>query len=233
MANFVAKAKRGLFIAYLIAIHGVLIWLLLDKFVLQRLFEASWSAGNVEAPISGPQVEPATLPSITPSPGPEPTVEPSLSPPPPLAIPGRLLVPVQGVMPDKLTDTFNDARSDGRTHEAIDIPAPAGTPVLAAADGTIVKFFDSELGGTTIYQISADGKYFFYYAHLQSRAAGIAEKQFVPRGTTIGYVGDTGNAGLGNYHLHFSITAVVDPNRFWEGISINPYPILKGETDLR
>jgi murein DD-endopeptidase MepM/ murein hydrolase activator NlpD len=132
-----------------------------------------------------------------------------------------------------LFDTFSQARSEGRTHDAIDIPAAVGTPVLAASDGEIVKFYDSDKGGITIYQLSADRKYFFYYAHLLRRAEGLAEKQFVPRGTTIGYVGDTGNAGSGNYHLHFAITAAVDEKRFWEGISINPYEILTGRAELQ
>ena len=106
------------------------------------------------------------------------------------------------------------------------------TPVVAVADGEIVKLHDSNLGGITIYQLSADKRYFYYYAHLHSRAPGIAEGQPVTRGTVIGYVGDTGNAGAGNFHLHFSINAVTDTKRFWDGISINPYPILRGEQPL-
>ena len=144
-----------------------------------------------------------------------------------------LIIPVQGVTRGKLIDTFSEARSDGRVHDAIDIPAAEGTPVLAAADGEIAKFHDSVQGGTTIYQITADRKYFFYYAHLQRRADGLAEKQFVKRGATIGYVGNTGNAGLENYHLHFSISAVIDEKRFWEGMSINPYDVLTGRAELR
>jgi len=67
-----------------------------------------------------------------------------------------LIIPVAGVRPDHLLDTFSDARSEGRSHDAIDIPAPAETPVIAAADGKIVKLFQSERGGTTIYQSSVD-----------------------------------------------------------------------------
>jgi murein DD-endopeptidase MepM/ murein hydrolase activator NlpD len=111
-------------------------------------------------------------------------------------------------------------------HDAIDIPAPAGTPVIAAADGRILKFFDSEAGGTTIYQLSADQKYVFYYAHLQSRAGDINVGDDVKQARTIGFVGDTGNAGAGNYHLHFSIMSVPDPKRYWEGVYINPFPLL-------
>ena len=138
----------------------------------------------------------------------------------------NLIVPVAGVRAEQLIDTFNDARSEGRVHDAIDIPAPAGTPVLAAGDGEIIKLFPSEKGGTTIYQLSTDKKLVFYYAHLQRYADGIAVGNHVHQGDVIAYVGDTGNAGAGNYHLHFSISIVADPKRYWEGTNINPYPLL-------
>lgn len=139
----------------------------------------------------------------------------------------KLIIPVAGVKPDQLLDTFADARSEGRIHDAIDIPAPAGTPVLAAADGEIVNPFQSERGGTTIYQLSSDRKLVFYYAHLQRYADGLAVGKFVKQGEVIAYVGDTGNAGAGNFHLHFSIAIVADPKRYWEGTNINPYPLLR------
>ena len=132
-----------------------------------------------------------------------------------------------GVKPEQLQDTFDDSRSEGRVHDAIDIPAPAGTPVMAAADGQIVKLFQSERGGTTIYQLSTNKKLIFYYAHLQGYAEGLYEGKFVRQGEVIAYVGDTGNAGPGNYHLHFSIMVINDPKRYWEGVNINPYPLLK------
>jgi murein DD-endopeptidase MepM/ murein hydrolase activator NlpD len=139
----------------------------------------------------------------------------------------KLIIPVAGVRPDQLLDTFTDARSEGRVHDAIDIPAPAGTPVVAAADGEIIKLFQSERGGTTIYQLSPDKKLVFYYAHLQRYADGLAVGKFVKQGEIIAYVGDTGNAGVGNFHLHFSISVVADPKRYWEGTNINPYPLLR------
>jgi murein DD-endopeptidase MepM/ murein hydrolase activator NlpD len=138
----------------------------------------------------------------------------------------NLIIPVIGVRPDQLRDTFTDARSEGRVHDAIDIAAPGGTPVVAAADGEIIKLFPSERGGTTIYQLSTDKKLVFYYAHLQRYADGLAPGKFVRQGEVIAYVGDTGNAGTGNFHLHFSISVVADPKRYWEGTNINPYPIL-------
>jgi len=139
----------------------------------------------------------------------------------------KLILPVAGVRPDQLHDTFSDARSEGRVHDAIDIPAPLGTPVFAAADGEIIKLFQSDRGGTTIYQLSTDKKLVFYYAHLQRCAEGLVAGKFVHQGDVIGYVGDTGNAGAGNYHLHFSIAIVADPKRYWEGVNINPYPLLR------
>lgn len=138
----------------------------------------------------------------------------------------KLILPVAGVRPDQLRDTFADSRLEGRVHDAIDIPAPLGTPVLAAADGEILKLFESDRGGTTIYQLSTDKKLVFYYAHLQRYAEGLVAGKFVHQGDVIAYVGDTGNAGAGNYHLHFSIAVVADPKRYWEGVNINPYPLL-------
>ena len=139
----------------------------------------------------------------------------------------KLIIPVVGVRPDQLSDTFTDARSEGRVHDAIDIPAPAGTPVVAATDGEIIKLFQSERGGTTIYQLSPDQKLVFYYAHLQRYADGLVAGKFAKQGEVIGYVGDTGNAGAGNFHLHFSIAVIADPKRYWEGTNINPYPLLR------
>jgi len=140
--------------------------------------------------------------------------------------PPPLIVPVAGVRPDQLRDTFSDARAEGRVHDAIDIPAPLGTPVVAAADGTIVKLFHSDRGGTTIYQLSTDSRFIFYYAHLDRYAEDLAEGHIARQGEIIAYVGDTGNAGAGNYHLHFSIALVADPKKYWQGVNINPYPLL-------
>ena len=142
----------------------------------------------------------------------------------------NLIIPVAGVRPDQLIDTFDEARSEGRVHDAIDIMAPAETPVLAAADGKIIKLFNSERGGTTIYQLNTNGDLVFYYAHLSHYADGLVEGNTVKQGQVIAYVGDTGNAGAGNYHLHFSIATVTDPKRYWEGTNINPYPLLHDRT---
>ena len=145
----------------------------------------------------------------------------------PIVQPSGLIIPVAGVRADQLVDTFSAARSEGRVHDAIDIPAPHGTPVLAVANGKIVKLFQSQPGGTTIYQLNSDEKFIYYYAHLDRYAEGLSEGQTVAQGQTIAYVGDTGNAGAGNYHLHFSIAMTSDPKRWWEGVNINPYPLLR------
>lgn len=145
----------------------------------------------------------------------------------PTGSPAKLIIPVAGVRPEQLRDTFAEARSEGRVHDAIDIPAPRGTPVIAAADGPIVKLFQSDRGGTTIYQLSTDGKFVYYYAHLDRYAEGLAEGHFAKQGETIAYVGDSGNAGPGNYHLHFSIAEISNPKDFWHGVNINPYPLLR------
>ena len=177
-----------------------------------------------------------TLPALNLPPNEPVAVGTPLPPPPPVSpTPSTsnfvgtadLIIPVAGVRPDQLIDTFDAARSEGRVHDAIDIPAAAETPVLAAADGKIQKLFQSERGGTTIYQLSADQKMIFYYAHLSHYADGLAEGDLVHQGQVIAYVGDTGNAGTGNYHLHFSIATVTDPKRYWEGTNINPYPLLQ------
>ena len=196
---------------------------------------------STASPETTPQGSPSASPSEVPAPNGSPTPSPSedISPSPTETSPSptpqtgfvgtlHLIIPVAGVTQNQLIDTFTDARSEGRVHDAIDIPAPQGTPVLAVADGEIIKLFQSEKGGITIYQLSSDRKLIYYYAHLQRYRDGLTEGQFVRQGEVIAFVGDTGNAGIGNYHLHFSIAIVSDPKRYWEGTNINPYPLLGG-----
>lgn len=139
-----------------------------------------------------------------------------------------LLLPVQGITPAQLSDTFTDARSAGRAHDAIDIMAAAGTPVLAVADGHVEKLFTSKLGGLTIYEFNPDGTLAYYYAHLQRYADGLAEQQKITRGQVIGYVGSTGNASPEAPHLHFAIFRLGPEKQWWKGEAINPYPALGG-----
>lgn len=140
----------------------------------------------------------------------------------------QLTVPVQGIEREALIDTFTNARSAGRRHDAIDILAPAGTPVLAVEDGRIAKLFLSKPGGITLYQFDPTGRYSYYYAHLQRYADGLREGQPVRRGQVIGYVGDTGNARGGAPHLHFAIARLPPERSWWKGEAINPYPVLRG-----
>jgi murein DD-endopeptidase MepM/ murein hydrolase activator NlpD len=140
---------------------------------------------------------------------------------------GALTVPVRGVPRAALADNWGDARDGGaRAHHGIDIMAPQGTPVIAAADGAIEKLFDSRLGGITLYQRSRDGRWTYYYAHLAGYAAGIREGMRVRAGQALGFVGDTGDAGPGNYHLHFGLSRRAPGSGWWQGEEVNPYPVL-------
>lgn len=143
--------------------------------------------------------------------------------------PGGLRLPVQGVGANQLADTYAQTRGDGtRGHNAIDIVAPRGTPVLAAAGGTVEKLFLSKNGGITIYERSADGKAIYYYAHLDSYAPGVAEGMTVAPGQVLGAVGSSGDADPGAPHLHFAIMALAPGERWWQGRPINPYRLLGG-----
>ena len=138
----------------------------------------------------------------------------------------KLLIPVEGVNPNKLTDTFNASRAFGRRHDAIDIMAPRGTEVRAVEDGTIAKLFTSKAGGLTIYQFDPSQTFSYYYAHLDHYATGLAEHQAVRRGQLLGYVGSTGNASASAPHLHFGIARLGTDRAWWKGDPVNPYPLL-------
>jgi murein DD-endopeptidase MepM/ murein hydrolase activator NlpD len=139
----------------------------------------------------------------------------------------NLLLPVDGIERRTLVPTFGSPRGGGaRIHEALDIMAPRGTPVVAADDGTIAKLFASKPGGTTIYQFDPSGTYCYYYAHLDAYAPGLTQGTAVERGQTIGYVGSTGNASPQAPHLHFAIFRLGPEQRWWEGTAIDPYMVL-------
>lgn len=137
-----------------------------------------------------------------------------------------ILIPVQGIRAHQLRDTFLQLRGRGRTHHALDILAPRGTPVVASVDGTIRKLFNSKAGGLSVYQFDVAEEKVYYYAHLDRYADGLKEGQFVNQGTVIGYVGTTGNAPPGTPHLHFSIEVLTAEKRWWKGTPINPFPLL-------
>lgn len=140
-----------------------------------------------------------------------------------------LIVPVVGVRAADLQDTYRQARDAGaRLHDAIDIPAPAGTPVIAAAGGTVEKLFTSDAGGLTIYVRSPDGRTSHYYAHLLNYAPRLAEGQAVRTGQRLGSVGSTGNASPAGPHLHFAVHRMGSGDSWSGGQAVNPYPLLTG-----
>lgn len=140
----------------------------------------------------------------------------------------RLVVPVEGVRREALVDTWGQSRAGGaRVHEAIDIAARRGTPVLAAADGTVEKLFQSVRGGITVYVRSPDRRRIYYYAHLDRYAPGLAERQRIWAGDLLGFVGSTGDALPDAPHLHFAIEQVEPGAGWWQGRAVNPYPLLR------
>jgi murein DD-endopeptidase MepM/ murein hydrolase activator NlpD len=144
--------------------------------------------------------------------------------------PGGLAIPVAGVKAAALSDTFTQARAGGRPHDAIDIMAPHGTPVVAAAPGTVEKlFFSNGGGGITAYVRSADGQWTYYYAHLQDYAPSLREGGQIRRGDPIGRIGSTGNANPAGPHLHFAIHHMAPGEKWYQGTAINPYPLLAGK----
>ncbi len=140
---------------------------------------------------------------------------------------GRLLLPVQGVRIANLKDNFSEMRGGGtRPHEAIDIMAPRGTPVLAASTGRVAKLFTSQQGGLTVYQFDPTETWAYYYAHLDRYAPGLAEGATLTRGDRVGDVGSSGNASPAGPHLHFAIFRLGAEKHWWKGEPVDPYPLL-------
>jgi murein DD-endopeptidase MepM/ murein hydrolase activator NlpD len=139
----------------------------------------------------------------------------------------RLLIPLVGIAAGSLRSSFQEARSGGRAHEAIDILAPRHTPVRAVEDGVIEKLFLSKAGGVTVYQFDPARRFAYYYAHLDRYAPGLKEGDAVVRGQTLGYVGTTGNAPPDTPHLHFAIFRLTEAGRWWEGLAVDPFEVWK------
>lgn len=221
---------------------GVLVGAGTATFLLMRNYDVKL------VPIAqAPVVTPATTPKPAVVPGPAelpralpPAPSPAPSPPAPTPVPSSgaaapasvsgaaLLLPVLGVQPSELTDTFYQTRGSTRIHEALDIMAPRGREVVAVADGKLVKLFNSKQGGLTVYQFDPTERFAYYYAHLDRYAPGLVEGKLLKRGELIGYVGSTGNANPDAPHLHFAIFELGPEKRWWEGKPINPYPLLRG-----
>jgi len=141
--------------------------------------------------------------------------------------PRPMIIPVAGVDRSAIHDMFNDVRGN-RRHEAVDIMAPRGTPVLATDDGVVKKLFTSVPGGLTVYEFDPDERYCYYYAHLDHYADGLHEGQLLHRGEVLGYVGTTGNAPANAPHLHFAVIRLDEGKQWWKGSYVNPYPLLAG-----
>lgn len=140
-----------------------------------------------------------------------------------------LVVPVSGIARSQLRDSYTERRGAGgaRVHEAIDIMAPRGTPVLAAADGRLLKLFNSKPGGLMIYTTDASERFILFYGHLDGYADGLRDGMPLMRGQVIGYVGTTGNAPPNTPHLHFGILRG-NPAASWSaGTPVNPYLLLR------
>ena len=183
-------------------------------------YNIGYRAGHGEVTVAGEKE------TIAPKGGPPVTVAEGV-----VVGPAGLAIPVAGIKADGLVDTYTQARAGGaRVHDAIDIMAPEGTPVMAAADGKVEKlFFSDGGGGITLYVRSPDARWIYYYAHLQGYAPGRAEGQQVRRGQLLGRVGHTGNASAEGPHLHFAINRMQPGESWWQGSPINPYPLLAGK----
>jgi murein DD-endopeptidase MepM/ murein hydrolase activator NlpD len=171
----------------------------------------------------------STAENTSPPPAPTPIANATPTNAPPVSSPaaGTLLIPVAGIVASQLTDTFDAARGGGsRRHEALDIMAIRGTPVLAASDGTVAKLFTSVPGGLTIYEFDPTATYAYYYAHLDRYAPGLVDGKALKRGDLIGYVGSSGDASPDAPHLHFAIFLLGPEKHWWQGTAINPYPLL-------
>ncbi len=171
----------------------------------------------------------ASVPAASPAPAAPPVVTPVVTPADLATLRAAgLRVPVQGIPAARVPDTFGERRDGGSLpHEALDIAAPRGTPVLAAAGGRVHKLFTSAAGGLTVYVLDPAGRFVYYYAHLDAYRPGIAEGQAVRAGDVLGTVGSTGNASPAAPHLHFAVARLDDPRRWWEGTPLDPRPFLR------
>ncbi|MFT4173799.1 MAG: M23 family metallopeptidase [Rhodocyclaceae bacterium] len=131
--------------------------------------------------------------------------------------PTALPVPVEGVRPRQIADTWHGARSGGRKHEGVDIFARCGTPIRSATHGVVLRVGQNRLGGNIVAVLGPGGQW-HYYAHL-SRFSAIRRGDWVTPASVIGYVGDTGNARGTPCHLHYGL--------YTRSGAINPYPLIR------
>lgn len=172
--------------------------------------------------------DPAEPAAVSPPPTPDVNALPVIESDPLVDLRQRNLeMPVLGASRDALRASFDEARSGSRTHEAIDILAPRGTPVVAVEDGIIAKLFLSDAGGITVYLFDPTTRYVYYYAHLDRYADGLADGAAIRRGQVLGYVGVSGNAPKDTPHLHFAIFKLTESRKWWQGTPVDPYRVLK------
>lgn len=134
-----------------------------------------------------------------------------------------LMVPVAGVSPERVSDSY-DAPRGARTHQALDILAPRGTPVLSVDAGRILKMHTSSTGGITIYAADEAERFIYYYAHLERYRAGLAEGMKIAKGDILGFVGTTGNAPKDTPHLHFQAMRMGADRKWSGGAPVDPRP---------
>lgn len=215
----------------LLFLAGLLVGANLVYFLMSRDHEAPTTAAVPLERAFDPSAPEHAVPKATPAP-PAPTASTPPAPATPVPTPSAtppttaLQMPVVGIRPEQLANTYNDTRGGIRNHEALDIMAPRGTPVVAAIDGKVAKLFTSDAGGLTVYQFDPTETYAYYYAHLDSYAPGLQEGQQLRRGDPIGTVGSTGNASPDAPHLHFAIFLLGPEKQWWKGTPVNPYPLL-------
>jgi peptidoglycan LD-endopeptidase LytH len=141
----------------------------------------------------------------------------------------RLTIPVAGADMSKVPDTFLDDRDGGgRTHHAIDILAPRGTPILSADDGKILRMSTNTLGGISMYTVDAQNRLVYYYAHMDHYNDAMSPGRTIARGDTLGFVGTTGNAPKDTPHLHFQVMLWPADGKYWNGEPVDPYDMLGG-----
>jgi len=212
-----------------------------------------WNTGRlVLTPVQAARIEPVSLalpaaPEVSAAPSPSPaestptppvpgTTYPADAPPavtrPEAAVPSltgampKLAMPIAGIDPRTLHSNFSEARG-GHAHEALDIMTPRGTPVLAVAEGNVVKLFNSKPGGLTVYQFDNTQKWCYYYAHLDRYAEGLREGTLLRKGEILGYAGSTGDASPSAPHLHFAVFELGPEKSWWKGTPIDPLAFLK------
>jgi murein DD-endopeptidase MepM/ murein hydrolase activator NlpD len=140
----------------------------------------------------------------------------------------HLVVPVAGADMSRVDDSYFEPRDGDRTHRALDILAPRGTPVLAADDGKILRMSTNRLGGISMYTVDPANRLVYYYAHMDRYNDAMSTGRTITRGDTLGFVGTTGNAPENIPHLHFQIMRWPADGKYWNGDPIDPFDYLGG-----